>query len=87
MILLQYLLTFLQRAYDQITHDVVLQNQHFFCLIELFRRRRHLATHHGVFDLAHLRCISNADIHAPMNVLPLQNDTGRAIRLTILSQG
>jgi 1-deoxy-D-xylulose-5-phosphate synthase len=66
--------TFLQRAYDQIIHDVALQNlQVIFCLDRAGLVGEDGATHHGVFDLAYLRCIPNMIIHAPMNEIALQN--------------
>jgi 1-deoxy-D-xylulose-5-phosphate synthase len=66
--------TFLQRAYDQIIHDVALQNLPvIFCLDRAGLVGEDGATHHGVFDLAYLRCIPNMIIHAPMNETALQN--------------
>jgi 1-deoxy-D-xylulose-5-phosphate synthase len=66
--------TFLQRAYDQIIHDVALQNLPvIFCLDRAGLVGEDGATHHGVFDLAYLRCIPNMIIHAPMNEIALQN--------------
>ncbi|PIE83969.1 MAG: 1-deoxy-D-xylulose-5-phosphate synthase [Bacteroidia bacterium] len=58
--------TFLQRAYDQIIHDVALQNLHVvFCLDRAGIVGDDGATHHGVFDLAYLRPIPNTTICAP----------------------
>ena len=66
--------TFLQRAYDQIIHDVALQNLPvIFCLDRAGLVGEDGATHHGVFDLAYLRCIPNMIVHAPMNEIALQN--------------
>lgn len=66
--------TFLQRAYDQIIHDVVLQNLPvIFCLDRAGLVGEDGATHHGVFDLAYLRCIPNMIIYAPINEIDLQN--------------
>lgn len=66
--------TFLQRAYDQIIHDVALQNLPvIFCLDRAGLVGEDGATHHGVFDMAYLRCIPNLIIYAPMNVLALRN--------------
>jgi 1-deoxy-D-xylulose-5-phosphate synthase len=66
--------TFLQRAYDQIIHDVALQNLPvIFCLDRAGLVGEDGATHHGVFDLAYLRCIPNMIIYAPMNEIALQN--------------
>jgi len=66
--------TFLQRAYDQVIHDVALQNLPvIFCLDRAGLVGEDGATHHGVFDLAYLRCIPNMIIHAPLNEIELQN--------------
>ena len=66
--------TFLQRAYDQIIHDVALQNLPvIFCLDRAGLVGEDGATHHGVFDLAYLRCIPNMIIYAPINEIDLQN--------------
>ncbi|MFV8361853.1 1-deoxy-D-xylulose-5-phosphate synthase [Flavobacterium sp. ZT3P35] len=66
--------TFLQRAYDQIIHDVALQNLPvIFCLDRAGLVGEDGATHHGVFDLAYLRCIPNMIIYAPINEITLQN--------------
>ncbi|NCA77886.1 MAG: 1-deoxy-D-xylulose-5-phosphate synthase [Alphaproteobacteria bacterium] len=60
--------TFMQRAYDQIIHDVALQNLHVvFCLDRGGLVGEDGATHHGTYDLAYLRCIPNMTIAAPMN--------------------
>ncbi len=66
--------TFLQRAYDQIIHDVALQNLPvIFCLDRAGLVGEDGATHHGVFDLAYMRCIPNLIIYAPRNEIDLQN--------------
>ncbi len=66
--------TFLQRAYDQIIHDVALQNLPvIFCLDRAGLVGQDGPTHHGVFDLAYLRCIPNLIIFAPMNEGELRN--------------
>lgn len=66
--------TFLQRAYDQIIHDVALQNLPvIFCLDRAGLVGEDGATHHGVFDLAYLRCIPNLIIFAPRNTIELRN--------------
>ena len=66
--------TFLQRAYDQIIHDVALQNLPVvFCLDRAGLVGEDGATHHGVFDLAYLRCIPNIIIFAPRNEIELRN--------------
>lgn len=66
--------TFLQRAYDQIIHDVALQNLPvIFCLDRAGLVGEDGATHHGVFDMAYLRCIPNMIIAAPRNEIALRN--------------
>jgi 1-deoxy-D-xylulose-5-phosphate synthase len=66
--------TFLQRAYDQIIHDVALQNLPvIFCIDRAGLVGEDGATHHGVFDLAYLRCIPNLIIVAPRNETELRN--------------
>ena len=66
--------TFLQRAYDQVIHDVALQNLPvIFCLDRAGLVGEDGATHHGVFDLAYLRCIPNMIIFSPRNEVELRN--------------
>ena len=66
--------SFMQRAYDQIIHDVALQNLPvIFCLDRAGLVGEDGATHHGVFDLAYLRCIPNLLIYAPRTEVELQN--------------
>jgi len=66
--------TFLQRAYDQVIHDVALQKLPvIFCLDRSGLVGEDGATHHGVFDLAYLRCIPNLIIFAPLNEIELRN--------------
>lgn len=66
--------TFLQRAYDQVIHDVALQNiPVIFCLDRAGLVGEDGATHHGVFDIAYLRCIPNLTLFAPLNEIALQN--------------
>ncbi len=66
--------TFLQRAYDQVIHDVALQNiPVVFCLDRAGLVGQDGPTHHGVFDLAYLRCIPNLVVFAPMNEMELRN--------------
>jgi 1-deoxy-D-xylulose-5-phosphate synthase len=66
--------SFLQRAYDQIIHDVALQNLPvIFCIDRAGLVGEDGATHHGVFDLAYLRCIPNLIIVAPRNEIELRN--------------
>lgn len=66
--------TFLQRAYDQVIHDVALQNLPvIFCLDRAGLVGEDGATHHGIFDLAYLNCIPNLIVFAPKDELALQN--------------
>ncbi|MBF25112.1 MAG: 1-deoxy-D-xylulose-5-phosphate synthase [Flavobacteriales bacterium] len=66
--------TFLQRAYDQLIHDVALQKLHVvFCLDRAGLVGEDGATHQGVFDLAYLRCIPNMIISSPLNEIELRN--------------
>ncbi len=66
--------TFLQRAYDQVIHDVALQNLPvIFCLDRAGIVGEDGATHHGVFDIAYLRFIPNLIIFAPLNETELRN--------------
>ncbi len=66
--------SFMQRAYDQVVHDVALQKLHVVLVLD----RGGLAgadgpTHHGAFDLAYFRCIPNMVVSAPMNEAELRN--------------
>ena len=66
--------TFLQRAYDQIIHDVALQSLPvIFCLDRAGLVGEDGATHHGVFDIAYLRCVPNLIICSPRNEIELRN--------------
>ena len=66
--------TFLQRAYDQIIHDVALQRLPvIFCVDRAGLVGEDGATHHGVFDMAFLRCIPNLSIVSPMDESELRN--------------
>tara|TARA_R110002020_G_scaffold475970_1_gene715104 strand:+ start:16007 stop:17779 length:1773 start_codon:yes stop_codon:yes gene_type:complete len=66
--------TFLQRAYDQVIHDVALQDLPvIFCLDRAGLVGEDGATHHGIFDIAYLRCIPNMIIYAPRNEETLRN--------------
>ncbi len=66
--------SFMQRAYDQIIHDVAIQNLNvIFCLDRGGLVGEDGATHHGVFDLAYLRCIPNMIVSAPLNEEELRN--------------
>ncbi len=58
--------TFLQRAYDQIVHDVALQNLPVtFCMDRAGLSPNDGPTHHGLFDIAYLRCVPNVTIMQP----------------------
>ena len=60
--------TFLQRAYDQVIHDVALQNLPVtFCLDRAGLSPNDGPTHHGLFDLSYLRCVPNATVMQPKN--------------------
>jgi 1-deoxy-D-xylulose-5-phosphate synthase len=66
--------TFLQRAYDQLIHDVAIQNLPvIFCLDRAGLVGEDGATHHGVYDLAYLSCIPNMIICAPKDESELRN--------------
>jgi 1-deoxy-D-xylulose-5-phosphate synthase len=66
--------TFIQRAYDQLIHDVALQNLHVvFCLDRSGLVGSDGATHHGFFDLAFMRNIPNMIVSAPMDETELRN--------------
>ena len=66
--------TFLQRAYDQLIHDVAIQNLPvIFCLDRAGLVGEDGATHHGVYDISYLRCIPNMMIAAPANEHDLRN--------------
>ena len=66
--------SFMQRAYDQVIHDVALQNLHVvFCLDRGGLVGADGPTHHGAYDLAYFRCIPNMVVSAPMNEEELRN--------------
>lgn len=66
--------SFLQRAYDQIIHDVAIQNLHVvFCIDRGGLVGADGATHHGFFDIAFMRSIPNMIVSAPMNETDLRN--------------
>jgi 1-deoxy-D-xylulose-5-phosphate synthase len=66
--------SFMQRAYDQVVHDVALQNLHVvFCLDRGGLAGADGPTHHGAFDIAYFRCIPNMIVSAPMNEAELRN--------------
>ncbi|MBD8489531.1 1-deoxy-D-xylulose-5-phosphate synthase [Echinicola sp. CAU 1574] len=66
--------TFMQRAYDQVVHDVCLQNLPVvFCLDRAGFAGADGPTHHGAYDLAYFRCVPNLVVSAPMNEEELRN--------------
>ncbi|MEM6263865.1 MAG: 1-deoxy-D-xylulose-5-phosphate synthase [Bacteroidota bacterium] len=66
--------TFMQRAYDQVIHDVAIQNLNVvFCLDRGGLVGADGPTHHGAFDLAYFRCIPNMVVSAPMDEPELRN--------------
>jgi 1-deoxy-D-xylulose-5-phosphate synthase len=66
--------TFMQRAYDQIIHDVALQKLPvIFCLDRGGLVGEDGPTHHGVFDIAYMRSIPNMIVSAPMDEIELRN--------------
>ncbi|MGB0427792.1 MAG: 1-deoxy-D-xylulose-5-phosphate synthase [Flavobacteriales bacterium] len=66
--------SFMQRAYDQVVHDVALQNLNVvFCLDRAGLVGADGPTHHGTFDIAYFRCIPNLTIASPMDEWELRN--------------
>ena len=66
--------SFTQRAFDQVIHDVAIQNLHvIFCLDRSGLVGEDGVTHHGIFDMAALRPIPNLTIASPMNEWELRN--------------
>jgi 1-deoxy-D-xylulose-5-phosphate synthase len=66
--------TFMQRAFDQVLHDVAIQNLNVvFCLDRGGLVGADGATHHGAYDLAYMRMIPNMVVSAPMNEEELRN--------------
>jgi 1-deoxy-D-xylulose-5-phosphate synthase len=66
--------SFIQRAYDQVIHDVALQNLHVvFCIDRGGLVGSDGATHHGFFDISFMRSIPNMIVCAPMNGVELRN--------------
>lgn len=66
--------SFMQRAYDQVIHDVALQKLHvIFCLDRAGFAGADGPTHHGAYDIAYMRCIPNIIVSAPMNEEELRN--------------
>ncbi|MCU0419054.1 MAG: 1-deoxy-D-xylulose-5-phosphate synthase [Cyclobacteriaceae bacterium] len=66
--------SFMQRAYDQVIHDVCIQNLPVnFCLDRAGFAGADGPTHHGAYDIAYFRCIPNMVVAAPMNEQELRN--------------
>jgi 1-deoxy-D-xylulose-5-phosphate synthase len=66
--------SFMQRAYDQVVHDVAIQNLPvIFCLDRAGLVGDDGPTHHGCYDIPYFRCIPNIIISAPMNESELRN--------------
>jgi 1-deoxy-D-xylulose-5-phosphate synthase len=66
--------SFMQRAYDQVIHDVAIQKLNVvFCLDRGGLAGADGPTHHGAYDLAYMRCIPNMVVSAPMNEEELRN--------------
>jgi 1-deoxy-D-xylulose-5-phosphate synthase len=66
--------TFMQRAYDQVVHDVAIQDlKVIFCLDRGGVVGADGATHHGCYDTAYMRCLPNLIVAAPMNEADLRN--------------
>lgn len=66
--------SFMQRAYDQVVHDVAIQKLPVvFCLDRAGLVGEDGPTHHGCYDIAYFRCIPNLIISAPMNEVELRN--------------
>ncbi len=66
--------SFMQRAYDQVVHDVCIQNLPVnFCLDRAGFAGADGPTHHGAYDIAYFRCLPNMVVAAPMNEVELRN--------------
>jgi 1-deoxy-D-xylulose-5-phosphate synthase len=66
--------SFMQRAYDQVVHDVAIQSLPVvFCLDRAGLVGDDGPTHHGVYDIAYMRCIPNMIVSSPMNEAELRN--------------
>jgi 1-deoxy-D-xylulose-5-phosphate synthase len=66
--------SFMQRAYDQVIHDVALQNLNVvFCLDRAGVAGADGPTHHGAYDIAYMRCIPKMTVASPMNEEELRN--------------
>lgn len=66
--------SFMQRGYDQVIHDVAIQNLHvIFCLDRAGLVGSDGATHHGAYDIAYMRCVPNMIVCSPLNESELRN--------------
>lgn len=66
--------SFMQRAYDQVVHDVALQKLHVvFCMDRAGIAGADGPTHHGAIDIPYMRCVPNMVVAAPMNEEELRN--------------
>jgi len=66
--------SFMQKAYDQVIHDVAIQNLPvIFCLDRAGLVGEDGPTHHGAYDIAYMRCVPNMVVSAPMNESELRN--------------
>lgn len=66
--------SFMQRAYDQVVHDVALQKLHVvFCMDRAGLAGADGPTHHGMIDIPFMRCVPNMVVAAPMNEEELRN--------------
>lgn len=66
--------SFMQRAYDQVVHDVAIQNLPvIFCLDRAGLVGEDGPTHHGAYDIPYMRCVPNMVVSAPMNESELRN--------------
>lgn len=66
--------SFMQRAYDQVVHDVCIQNLPVnFCLDRAGFAGADGPTHHGAYDIAYFRCVPNIIVASPMNESELRN--------------
>jgi 1-deoxy-D-xylulose-5-phosphate synthase len=66
--------TFMQRAYDQVIHDVAIQDLPvIFCLDRAGLVGEDGPTHHGAYDIPYMRCVPNLIVSAPMNESELRN--------------
>jgi len=66
--------SFMQRAFDQVIHDVAIQKLPVvFCLDRAGIAGADGPTHHGAYDLAYMRCIPNMVVSSPMNEAELRN--------------